>query len=121
MTELDDELIPEVLSIIDEFGKLVTFEELTTNTHDPTTGRVTEVAVPHNRKITPPEQVKLELVDNDLIRVGDLTFLVAASGLPFTLKREMEVTIDSVAWVITRITPIYTGELIAAYECQVRN
>lgn len=121
MTEIDDELVPETLAVVDEFGKLVAFEELTTNTHDPTTGRVTTVEISHNRKITPPQEVKLELVDNDLIQVGDMTFFVAASGLPFALRREMEVTIDSTVWIITRISPIRTGEQIAMYEVQVRN
>ena len=117
MTELDDELVPEVLSIIDEFGKLVSFITVV-QVYDSTVGHTIETPTPVSRKITPPAQMSLRFVDGDLIQIGDMTALVAASGLTFEIKRGMNLEIDSLYWTVVDFKPIYTGDAIAAVRAK---
>ncbi len=125
MTELDDELVPETFDLIEEFGKEVQFEVLTTQDYDSTVGQTVEVPVWTARKITPPDKVALFLVDGDLIQVGDMEAFVAAQDLPFTIERNMNVDLDKLdgdgeIWTIADFGPVRTGEQVAMYRLQLR-
>jgi len=121
VTELDTELIPEILEILEEFGKDAVFQVPATKTYDPTTGDVTEGSVTsHTKKITPPAPYKQGYVKDDLIQVGDVQVYLAASGLTFTPTNGYAVVFDSMTWRIEYANPIYTGELVALWELLLR-
>ena len=121
MATLDTELRLVAQTLISDLGKLVDFSVPATKTYDPTTGIVTEGAITvHSVKVSPPERYEERFVDEDLIRARDLRISLAALGLAFTPDLAMLVTIDSIAFDIIHITPVYSGELIALYELQLR-
>jgi len=120
-TELDEELLDEVLEIIAEFGKTVTFWTYGSDDYSPTTGkRTTGDATQYNKKVIPPYEVALKYVDGDLIQMGDMLSGVAAKDIEFTPAKGMRVTIDGGIWVIQRVSPIYSGEWICVYLFQLR-
>lgn len=126
MTELDDKFFPKVKTLIDRFGKSMTFKLKTAYTFDDVTGigsdggTTTVVA-----KASPPfpfskNSFASEFVNNDLILAGDVEIYLAAKGLTFNPVLVMVVTIDTIDWTAIRINPIYAGELIVVYQIQLR-
>ena len=119
MTTLDDKLRPKVVTIIDTYGKSVTFftgtktADLAAGT---VSGGVTQVVV----KATPPESYSSALVDGSNIRQGDLKITIAAKDLTFTPIAGQQVTFDSRSFKVVGVMPIYSGDLVAAYTCQLR-
>ena len=120
-TELDTELLEDVYDIIDELGKTVTFWVYGSDTYDPTTGKQTTGDVTeYDLKVIPPYEIGLHYVDGELIKVGDLLTGVPAQDIEFTPERGMRVTIDNDIWLITRVSPVYSGEWICLYLLQLR-
>lgn len=121
MTVLDDKMIPKIFAIIERYGKSVTFTVEAVQSYNPATGETTAATpVTHTRKVTPPTAYEQRFVDGETIRAGDMKVFVAAQGLAFVPALDQRVTIDSVAWRIMAVGPIYTGELVALYELQLR-
>lgn len=120
-TDLDDEMIPEVYSIIQELGKTAVFHNYTEEFYDPATGdRAQGNPTNYSLRVIPPYAYELKYINGDIIKVGDMQSGVAASGLEFTPRQGMKVTIDSTVWQIVRTNPIYSGERIALYMLQLR-
>lgn len=120
-TELDDILVPEVLAIVEQFGKLVRFAVPGSQVYDPTTGLSTErPALSITKKVSPPQPYTIKLIDGENIKAGDACIWLPASGLTFTPVAGMKVTIDSAVWAIVAVDSVYTGELIALYGLQLR-
>lgn len=120
-TELDLELGPVVVELINEFGKDITFTIGGDNDYDPKTGITdqdgqTTVVV----KGSPPAPVRRFFGADAVAREGDSKTFIASSGLTFTPKPGLVVEIDSEKWQVVEVTPIYTGELIAAYGLILR-
>jgi len=105
-TELDKELVPEVYTLIDELGEAVIFEVAD--------------GLLYSLKITPPEPFQDSFIDNDVIREGDLTTYVAAKDIPFTPAPGIKMTLESKDYTVIKVSPIYTGELIALYTLHLR-
>jgi len=120
-TELDRELVPAALEIINTLGVLMTFRAVGTQTYDDATGKNVESSVVnHSRKAAPPLEYEEKYIDGELIRKGDHYSFVAASGLTFTPVLGMEVTHASVVWTIVSVITHTTGDSIAAYELRLR-
>lgn len=115
MTELDDDLVPETLALIDEFGITATFA-VDSGSFDPATSAWTPGVANVNRKVSPPGP-KQVLVEGT--RVEKTITYVAASGLSFTPTIGMQVTIDGRAFKLTEVTAIYSGALVCAYELRL--
>lgn len=130
-TALDLELPAEVIAILDEFGKDLTFDvrSKTPNaaTGEPDYGSEPDVTV----KGAPPWPYDKRLVDGDVVRAGDLQTIVAAQGLGFRpaigqrCKFESASTTDPtesgpVEALVVGVTPIYSGELVCAWQFQLR-
>jgi len=121
-TDLDTDLIPEILSIVTEFGRTVIFTVYGSEAYNTATGAVTKSgASTYSKKVTPPEGYEEKLVDNTVIKRGDKRIYLPASGLEFTPTKMMEVKIGDVNWRIQDVKPIYTGEQVGLYELQIRN
>lgn len=120
MTTILDKKIPSVVeNILSEYGKDAVFTVETTN-YDATTGEVTVLTtVDYTRKISPPGQaVKFlfaEMFKNS-VKVTSFLSMVGNYNLGFTPTLGMKVTFDSVVYKITQVQPVYSGELIAAYQ-----
>ncbi len=129
MTELDDELVPEVLALIDEFGMSVQFEVLTSQDYDSTTSHTVEVPTWVTRKIIPPDDVEIGQIDGDIIKEGDQVSYVAASGLTFTPLVNQLLDLNSQSgdddlgdvWTVVKVGPVRTGQSVAMYKLVMRN
>lgn len=112
-------LVPEILA---EFGKDVVFTEAAVpGDFDPTTGRTTQSSpATYTVKSAPPAQYEQDYVNGNTIQQGDLRLMIAGSGQSFVPKVGQKVTFDSLVFRAVAVTPIYSGESIAAWEVQVR-
>jgi len=121
-TELDTEVLADVLEVLNEYGKEAVFTAYPASAYDPTTGEgAPGAAWEYSHRIIPPDAVALQHVDGDTIQSGDMVTGVAASGIEFTPSTAVKVTIDSVMWSIVRVAPVYSGQRIALYVLQLRN
>lgn len=121
MTVLDDKLVPKTLEIIKKFGKKLTFTTLSTQAYDPDTGDVTEGGSQTFEQLcSPPAAYERRFVDGETVKDGDMRTLVPASGLPFTIKNGLKVEFDGTTWAIVSFSPLYSGDLRAAYRLQLR-
>lgn len=121
MTILDTKLIAEVYNIAQTYGKTVVFQEVGSSVYDPTTGKTTDSSITnHSVKVTPPSPYSHRLVDGDLIQVRDVQIILPSKNLTFTPTQGMQVTIDSEAFDILEINPLYSGDSICAYDLQLR-
>ena len=121
VTALDTELRLAAYDIIAEYGKEISFTVPASTTYDPATGGVTlGTETVHLVKTSPPERFDEKYIDGDLIRARDLFVLLPTLNTTFTPTLAMRVEIDSIAYDIVTVTPIYSGEQIAVYELQLR-
>ncbi|UOF80041.1 head tail attachment protein [Caudoviricetes sp.] len=120
MTELDNELVPAVLEIVEAFGKVATARVKSGQAYDESAATVTETSTDYTVKILPPERFDVGYVDGDVIRASDLKSAVAASGLAFVPKPGMQVIFDGSTYLAVTVSPVYAGEQIAMWELQLR-
>lgn len=121
MTVLDDILVPEVLSVIEEYGVEVDFIVPSTEAYNPTTGETIEGgSTTYTEKVSPPAEYSIRYVGMGGIRAGDNYVILPASGLAFTPIQDMEVVIGSDTWQVVHITEYHSGASIAAYQLLLR-
>ena len=120
-TPLDDRLVPRVLDIIARYGKVLAYSVTTGATYNPATSRREggSTAV-HQVKSTPPTGYSHALIGTSGIQAGDQHTLVAAKDLPFDPKVATGVQVDGKDWTIVTVKPIRSGELVAAWDFQIR-
>ncbi len=109
--------------LIGDNGKLVQFNN-NVATYDPETDLTTFGADDFKSvKISPPARYTEDQITGEIVQQGDLRALVARTDLEdagFEIAKQMDVVIDSETWKIESFSPIYSGELIAAYVLQLR-
>lgn len=112
-TELDRELVPETLALINEFGKLValSFDEDTF----PDVGAPTTVNYQQSIRCTLPDPTTLKYVPNSTSTDASTGIFIPALGLTVPVRNGLKVTIDGVIWTVCGYGPIYTGDDIALY------
>lgn len=120
MTDLDQDLVPAVLELITDFGKSMSFEVYSSQSYSEIASTVTRSTSTYVTLGLPPEKYDISYVDGDVVRFSDLKTMVAASGLQFTPTPGMKVTFDSKSFTAVGVSPIYSGELVAAWEIQLR-
>ena len=119
MTELDAEIGPLALELIDEFGKSINFISVVAGNYDPTTGE----AMPNstNKAIKAiVEDYKGQDYSSDLIEGGDKKVTVAAQAFNSIPTTSDKVEIDGLSYTIQAVKVIYSGDLAAIYELQAR-
>lgn len=118
---LDTKMRALALSLISRYGQSATWSAIGgSSTFNPATGRTTEAGSSYSVTVSPPSPVDISLVDGSTIQATDETVLIAASGLAFTPKIGDRVTLSSVAYRVVRVSPIFSGAQVAAYEAQCR-
>ena len=118
-TPLDDILVPKVIDLINKFGISVDFIEKTSKTYDRATGAGGDTPAPHTVKSSPAVDVDDSYIDNDLVRQGD-SVIYLASDIPFTPVKGIKATIYGIVWKTVKVRPLYSGDLIAAWELILR-
>lgn len=121
-TELDDVLVPAVQELLDDLGRDVTFKVAdVSSTYDPTTGTGSKSTNNYTVKATPPYPYSFGMISNDIVQAGDMRTLIAAEDLAFVPESGDVMTWDTGdVWGVVHATPIYSGELICAWEIQLR-
>lgn len=124
MTELDGELPETVKEIIDEFGVDVVYTIIGESDYDTETGEnAPGETVVGGVKVTPPEAYSPIVVSNSngLIERKDLKFVTSplyfgnvtpTNGDTFLFNQTLVTVID--------VNPVYSGELVCAFEIQGR-
>ncbi len=115
MTELDDQIRPEVLDIVQELGKAIEFR-VTTEAYDVASGVTTPLSVQWvSVKCSPPSQYQISRDGEPDKLMETLGTLVPALGLTFEPKVEQIVRFDGRERRIVSVGKIYSGDLIAAF------
>lgn len=119
-TPLDSKAPPKVLAAIQKYGINATFT-VETKTFDATFNRATVSATTtYTKKVSPPARYSTSYSGGDMVKVGDASVILPASGLEFTPVENMNVTIGSETWHIVSVHPCRSGDLFAAYRLQLR-
>ena len=111
---LDDTLISVIYTIVEEYGKDVTFIERN-EVYSPITGATVGGTESHTRKVTPPE-IKRYFKERDIIQVGSARVYLPSLGLPFDPHLGMQVIIDGASYRIVKRKYIYAITEVGAYE-----
>jgi hypothetical protein len=119
-TILDTKFLPKVYAAINKYGISATFTVQSSNTYDPTTGAAVLTTTTVVVKATPPAAYDRKLVDGSLIRVSDAYTIIAGQGLSFPPVQGQLVTIAGNAWTVLVVTPLISGDSVAAYQLQLR-
>ena len=118
-TELDLELGPEVVALLDEFGRDVSFD-VVSKTYDPTSGETTYGSEPPVvAKTTPPWPYGTAFGKGTAAVEGKATIIVAGLDIAFVPKLGIQATIDGLKWRVVGLTPISSGADNAAYLMDV--
>ena len=92
----------------------------TETTGDPIAGTLTETTTSTPVQIIPPSQFSVQSIDTSLVQDGDAVVGLPAQNLPLIPGLTDRVRFDDRTRSIVRISPIYSGGVIAMYELQVR-
>lgn len=122
MTRLDDIFLPLAKRLIDTFGKVVTLTtEPQGGNYNPKTGTTDKIPGSSDLvKIIPPDKYQRTFIEGDLIEDGDLVTGMATLDAPKVPEKGMSIDLDGSVWRIVRVQPVYSGELIAFHELQLR-
>lgn len=115
-TRLDTFIPAKVTSILNQYGKTVSLIKQSAS-HNVDTGVVTKTPTTTSVKISPPVGISWVQRDKTGLLEGDKYAILDNSVTP---EIEDHLSIDSRKWVIKRVDPIYSGDLIAAYEIYLR-
>lgn len=105
--------------LIGDFGSSATWKS-TSEAYSAATGKTTVTETDYSIVISPPEPYNNRMIDGEVIQVGDAQCLLQGKGLAFTPAIADVVLHKTVRWKVVGLNPIYSGELIAAYEVQLR-
>lgn len=117
MTELDAELVPLTLELIDEYGKSVGYTRVTPGDYDTSTGKAVAATEPKPLKAI-VEDVVVKSRTSGLIEGSYKKFFVAGAALDQDPTPSDIMTVDGYAHTIAQggVKRYYSGELIALYE-----
>lgn len=124
MTELDAELIPLTLEVIEEYGKEFDYTLTGQSNYDPQTQTNTPDTVPLEAiKTAPPEDYSGYSIANGLAEAGDKKLLVPAAYFN-DINREPTpedlAAFDGAIWTVKAVKTYFSGELPCLYELRVR-
>lgn len=124
MTELDAELIPLTLEVIEEYGKEFDYTLTGQSNYDPATQTNTPDTLPLEAiKMAPPEDYSGYSIANGLAEAGDKKILVPAAyfnDIDKTPTPEDLAAFDEAVWTVKAVKTYFSGELPCLYELRVR-
>lgn len=120
MTELDEELGPIALELIEEFGKSVRVTIEIEGDYDDDTLTYTKTPVPFDIKALVEDWAGQDKrFTSSLAQGGDKIVTIAALGMTKP-NRTDKVTFDNVEYNIEDVDTVYSGELACLYILLVR-
>lgn len=119
MTELDAEIGPLALELIDEFGKAVEYRIVATGIYNTDTATVENTDTIFNIKGI-LEEYSGQAFLSGLIEAGDKKLTIAAQAVNSLPTTQDTVLIDTKIFRVVGVKITYSGELAALYELQLR-
>lgn len=101
------------------YGKAYTLKRVT-STYSASTGKTVNTETSYEVNGAPPKAYRIDQIDGTLVEDGDCMVLLAALGLAVVPRTADVLDIDGVGWRIVRVRTVWSGEMAAAYEVQVR-
>lgn len=105
--------------LLDKFGKSITLTSITEGSYDPATGEMgagTTTSTTHTAIIKDFNGIDFI---SGVVQAGDRKIMIAALGAP-TPQPADKITIDSEIYQVISVRYVWSGELPALYEIQVR-
>jgi hypothetical protein len=112
-------MVPLANQLIGDFGKTVTYKQRASS-FDPSTGKTSFTETASSAIIAPPEPYKQNRIDGSTIQNGDAMTSVAGSAISFVPEIGDRVLMNGVDWNVVAVNPVFSGELVAMYELQLR-
>lgn len=117
VTVLDTKIPAIVVSVLATYGKNVTVTVTTPGEPSADGGSFPDASSDtYTVKASPPYPVKQAYTLRDTTTSAEAAMLIAGSGLAFTPEVGNRVTIDGAVWIVESASPIYSGELVCAWE-----
>lgn len=119
MAFLDDFLPDIVKEAIDLFETTAQLRR-TNSSYVESTDVETQTQTNVSLMCSPPERYKQWEIDGTSIKLGDLWTYIAANDVPFTPDTACQFVFNSIIYSVVRVVPHHSGNLVAAYELQLR-
>lgn len=123
MTELDAEIGPLALELIDEYGKEVLYQIVTAGAYDPATASAAPAGEYQLMKAIVEDyslQGSGQAFASGLVESGDKKLTIAGALFVEAPTPGDLVTIDGGVYTVLNVKAVYSGELVAIYEIQCR-
>ena len=105
--------------LLDKFGKSITLTSIVEGSYDPATG---DMSANTTTNTTPTAIIKdqngIDFISG-VVQAGDRKVMIAALGAP-TPQPADKVTVDREVYHVVAVRHLWSGELPALYELQVR-
>lgn len=119
MTSFDKRFRNLARNMIAKYGKEVVFSKPGTASYDPVTGTNTPgTPTTATVKVSPPEAFKVNEVNGTTIQAQDVK--VSTAAIDYVPDISQTVTFDGNTYNIISVSPVYSGDLVAKYDCQLR-
>lgn len=119
MTELDTEIGPLALELIDEYGKAISYSRVTPGEYNTDTGAVESATVVIELRAIVEEYAGQSFLSG-LIEAGDKKVTIAANSVDTLPTTQDTVLIDNITYTVVNVKITYSGDLAALYELQCR-
>lgn len=117
--KLDSVMVPLANALIGDFGKTVSYKQRASS-YDAASGKTTFTETVTSAIIAPPEPYKQSRVDGSVVQMGDVMTAIAGSAISFVPEISDRVLLNDVDWQVVGVNPVFSGELVAMYELQLR-
>lgn len=105
--------------LISKFGLSCTFTKITEGTYNPSLNTQTKTTTDYTLKGVKLDQ-KSSNFDKEIIKTGDIFFLLEAKNLSVVPDADDKVSIDSVSWSVIAVHPIQPASTTVYYEMILR-
>lgn len=119
LTALDITLRPLASSLMERFGKTVTYTKQTPGTYNTATGEAVPSETPTEIKAVLEEARGAQFAEN-LVQAGDKKISAAAEAFAEAPKPGDGFTVDGRRYSVIQVRTTYSGELPALYEILAR-
>jgi len=119
MTALDTSARALAVKSLAKFGKSITLQSIVEGAYDPVTGDMAANTITSSNPLAIISDFKGAALMSGVIQYGDRKVTIAASGSVLPLPTD-KVIIDTETYNVIAVKSIWSGELAALYELQVR-
>lgn len=119
MTALDTSSSILAVKMLAKFGKAITFQSVAEGIYDPATGDMTANTITSSSQKALLKDFNGSELMSGVVQHGDRKVVMAALGVSLPQPSD-KVVIDSETYNIIAVKVVWSGELAALYELQVR-